>query len=52
LLIAPGQPERSVLLERMRRTDSEAMPASAGLVKDSDGVALIESWIRQMESCD
>jgi uncharacterized repeat protein (TIGR03806 family) len=51
-LIAPGAPERSVLLQRMKRRDARQMPSDAGLVQDARGVALIEAWISQLSSCE
>jgi len=51
-LIAPGAPERSVLLERMKRDDIARMPSGAGLVTDTRGVQLIEQWITSLASCD
>lgn len=50
-LIAPGEPDRSVLLERMRRTDAARMPDNAGLLQDREGARLIRSWIYDLERC-
>jgi uncharacterized repeat protein (TIGR03806 family) len=51
LLIAPGDPARSVLLLRMRALDSKRMPPLASSVLDSDGVSLIQSWIAALAVC-
>jgi uncharacterized repeat protein (TIGR03806 family) len=50
-LIAPGEPERSVLLARMLRRDAHQMPPLATTVVDDAGVALIAGWIAALESC-
>jgi uncharacterized repeat protein (TIGR03806 family) len=48
-LLAPGDPERSLLLLRMRlRGDPRAMPPLASLVPDPQGLALVEAWIREL----
>lgn len=47
-LIAPGAPQRSVLLYRMAKTGSGRMPHIASDVVDDRGVALIGSWIAAM----
>ncbi len=44
-LVAPGAKERSVLWERMRRTDGTRMPPLGTVVPDDEGIALIGSWI-------
>ncbi len=50
-LIAPGEPERSVLLERMLRRDANAMPPLATTVVDDAGTALIDAWISELVTC-
>jgi uncharacterized repeat protein (TIGR03806 family) len=45
LIIAPGEPERSVLALRMRTRALGAMPPLATSAVDDAGVALIEQWI-------
>ncbi len=50
--IAPGDPDRSDLFERMRTADAlERMPPIGLSVVDAEGIALIEAWIRSLESC-
>lgn len=51
LIIAPGEPDRSLLLLRMERRDAQGMPPLASHLVDSDGVALIARWIAAMTSC-
>ena len=51
-LIAPGAPGRSLVLNRMDRRDSNAMPPTGSTVVDSTGVNLINSWISSLSSCN
>lgn len=52
-LLAPGQPERSLLSHRMRSLiASERMPPLASSVVDEIGTEVIEEWIGSVESCD
>jgi mono/diheme cytochrome c family protein len=48
-LIAPGAPERSVLLERVSRHGAGRMPPLSTTVVDERAVALLSEWIRQMK---
>jgi uncharacterized repeat protein (TIGR03806 family) len=50
-LIAPGAPERSVLLARISRRDAAAMPPLATVRVDDDGVALVSDWIASLGGC-
>lgn len=50
-IVAPGAPERSVLVKRMRALDETRMPKLGTHVVDEAGVALVESWIRDLKSC-
>ena len=50
-LIAPGAPDRSVLLARMNRRDAQAMPPLASNVVDAAGVAVIRDWIASLSGC-
>lgn len=50
-LIAPGEPDRSVLLLRMQRRDQTGMPPLGTHRVDPDAVALITDWIGAMEGC-
>ncbi|GIW95297.1 MAG: hypothetical protein KatS3mg110_3338 [Pirellulaceae bacterium] len=47
-LIAPGAPERSVLLYRMATCGAGRMPRIGSYEVDVQGLELIESWIAQM----
>lgn len=48
-LVAPGHPERSVLLHRMSIRGPGQMPQLATAIPDADAVKLIEEWIRSMK---
>src|SRR5262249_49937217 len=48
-LVAPGDPERSVLQERLRRRGKGQMPPLARARADDDAVRLIREWIRKMK---
>jgi hypothetical protein len=48
-LIAPGSPERSVLLHRMSNRDRGHMPPLATSIVDRDAVSLIKDWIAGMK---
>jgi len=49
-LIAPGAPERSVLLERMARRGPGQMPPLATSLIDREAVKLLSDWIRQLKN--
>lgn len=51
-LIAPGHPERSVLLHRIRHRGpgTGQMPQLATSLVDREAVKLIEAWIRELKS--
>ena len=50
-IVAPGDPDVSVLLQRMDRRDAFAMPPLASSAVDADGVALVRAWIAALGSC-
>jgi hypothetical protein len=50
-IIAPGRPEDSMVIQRMRILESGRMPAVASLVVDEQGVSLLSEWIRQLTAC-
>ena len=47
-LIVPGDPYRSVMMYRMSKLGYARMPYIGSQVVDSDGVSLIERWIRRL----
>ena len=51
-IIAPGSAASSVLVNRMARRDSAAMPPIGSALVDDDGVALLTSWIDSLANCN
>ncbi|MDR7091095.1 PQQ-dependent sugar dehydrogenase [Cellvibrio fibrivorans] len=51
-IIAPGEPERSVLLARMKVRDVNQMPPLASHVVDQEAVNVIAAWIGGLENCN
>jgi uncharacterized repeat protein (TIGR03806 family) len=50
-LVAPGAPDRSVLLQRMLRRGTGQMPPLATHVVDERGAALVKAWIQELNAC-
>ncbi len=50
-LLAPGDPNRSILLQRMLRRGEEQMPPIASTITDTRGTAAIGTWIQTMAGC-
>lgn len=48
-LIAPGEPERSVILERLRRRGAGQMPPLATTEVDTQAVELMRAWIKSLD---
>lgn len=44
-VVVPGNPERSILLQRLRTRGVGQMPPLASTIPDTNGVALVEAWI-------
>ena len=51
MLLAPGEPIRSVLVERMRTRGEGQMPPLGTSIIDGFGSALVGAWIEEMEGC-
>ncbi len=51
-LIAPGSAARSVVVARMNRTGTDAMPPLARHIIDDDGVQLVTDWINGLAGCN
>jgi hypothetical protein len=51
-IIAPGAAARSVLVARMNRRDSQAMPPLASTVVDAAGVDLLTRWVDSLARCN
>lgn len=50
-LLAPGEPDRSILLARIEALDGNRMPPLGSNVVDQQGVDLIRAWIASLDSC-
>jgi uncharacterized repeat protein (TIGR03806 family) len=50
-IIAPGRPEDSMVVVRMRLLGSGRMPTIASLRVDEAGVALLSAWISSLPGC-
>lgn len=50
-LIAPGQPDKSILLQRMSRRDDKQMPPLASHIVDPHGIDLVTKWITSTTTC-
>ena len=48
MLVAPGDPDRSILLQRIARRGPNQMPPLASNVVDDQAVALLRAWIREV----
>ena len=48
-IIVPGDPTRSMLLHRMKKTGLGRMPHIASNIVDEEAVKLIEEWIRELK---
>lgn len=51
LRLVPGAPERSALSVRMHNRSGYAMPKIGSNLVDSDGVAVVDAWIRATTEC-
>jgi uncharacterized repeat protein (TIGR03806 family) len=51
-LLKPGEPEASIILNRLSRRDSASMPPLGSLVPSDEGVTLISDWITSLDSCN
>jgi uncharacterized repeat protein (TIGR03806 family) len=50
-VIAPGAPDSSVLLSRINRRDTYAMPPLGSMRVDTTSVAVVRQWIQGLTSC-
>jgi len=50
-IITPGNPSASVVYLRMNKRGADQMPPFASALVDTDGAALISSWIQSLSSC-
>lgn len=52
LLLAPGEPERSIVATRMQTRGAGRMPPLGSSKIDDEGAALLTRWIMSVSSCD
>jgi uncharacterized repeat protein (TIGR03806 family) len=52
LLIAPGEPDRSILLHRIGKTGRGRMPPLASSMVDEQAVTLLKEWIAQLRASE
>jgi uncharacterized repeat protein (TIGR03806 family) len=52
LLVAPGAPENSLVIERTARRDIHAMPPIGSNIVDAAGVTLLTEWIAGLSGCN
>lgn len=50
-IVAPGDPAKSILVQRPRRTDSYRMPPVGTNVVDPLGTTLLDQWVQGLASC-
>ena len=51
-LIAPGEPARSILMERMKLRDANQMPPLASHIVDQAAIDVISEWIGSLQGCE
>jgi hypothetical protein len=52
LLIATGNPARSIVIERASRRDVHGMPPLGSSIVDTAGIALLSNWISGLANCN
>ena len=52
LLIAPGEPSDSLVIERATRRDVHGMPPVGSTLIDTAGVTLLTNWINSLANCN
>ena len=51
-ILVPGDPDNSILWQRLRTRGADQMPPLATALADEAGVELIHDWIMSLESCN
>jgi uncharacterized repeat protein (TIGR03806 family) len=51
VIVAPGNPDQSILVLRMEDTEVHRMPPLASTIVDTQALAVIRTWIDQLEDC-
>jgi uncharacterized repeat protein (TIGR03806 family) len=52
MLVAPGDPARSILLQRVTRRDAHGMPPVGSNLADAAGAQLLRDWIIATPACE
>jgi uncharacterized repeat protein (TIGR03806 family) len=52
MLLKPGDPDNSIIWQRLRTRGQNQMPPLATFLADEAGVQLIHDWIMSLESCN
>jgi uncharacterized repeat protein (TIGR03806 family) len=52
LLIEPGAPQNSLVIERMTRRDIQGMPPIGSVIVDTAGVTLLTEWVNSLTGCN
>jgi uncharacterized repeat protein (TIGR03806 family) len=52
LLIAPGEPARSIVIDRASRRDVHGMPPLGSNIVDTVGITLLTDWINGLANCN
>jgi hypothetical protein len=50
-LIVPGNPDASVLVNRVNRRDEHGMPPVGSALVDAAGVELLRQWVAGLSGC-
>ena len=50
-IVSPGQPDQSVLLERMQTDDTNQRMAPGSLRVDTEGIERLRTWIKNLNDC-
>lgn len=51
-LVAPGNPDASIVLLRMETSGDQRMPPLARLLEDTDATQVVRDWISGLSSCE
>jgi hypothetical protein len=51
MVIVPGDPAKSLVVQRMQRTNADRMPPLGTSVVDTAGAAVVQSWVQGLGTC-
>jgi hypothetical protein len=52
VVVQPGDPGGSLLVQRMGAADDRRMPPLGSARPDASGIAIVSAWISTLKSCD